>query len=123
MNFLKPQYDSRKSFYKKAKVKQVNGKKILQSYQTDVAEIVNGKPYVRGMYSATTSRHIKEFLKQQGFKAESSKQILKDYGRKQELKKKVKAKTNGSSMLKTGGAVAMMGDVMGFGGKTLNVSK
>lgn len=89
---LKPQYDSRKSFYKKAKVKNVNGKKVLQSYQTDVAEIVNGKPYVHGTYSPTTTRHIKEFLKQQGFKAISSKQIMKDYGRKQNLKGKIKKK-------------------------------
>jgi len=114
---LEPRYDSRKSFYGKAKVKLVNGKKVLQSYQTDVAEIVNGKPYVKGLYSATTTRHIKEFLKQQGFKAESSKQIMKDYGRKKELKKKIKSKSNGNSMLKTVGAVAMMGDIIG--GKTL----
>ena len=114
---LIPRYDSRKSFYKKAKVKNVNGKKVLQSYQTDVAEIVNGKPYVKGTYSPTTLRHIKEFLKQEGFKAESSKQIMKDYSRKQELKKKVKAKTNGSDgFLKSVGMVAMMGDVIG--GKT-----
>jgi hypothetical protein len=35
---------------------------------------------VYGTYSSTTLRHIKEFLKQNGFKAESSKQIMADYG-------------------------------------------
>jgi len=83
---LKPRYDSRASFYKKAKVKQVNGKLILQSYQTDVAKIENGKPIVYGTYSQTTLRHIKEFLKQYGYKAETSKQILKDYGEKNDIK-------------------------------------
>ena len=77
---LQTQYDSRKSFYGKAKVRSENGKKILRSYNTDVAEIENGKPKVHGTYSATTLRHIKEFLKQEGYKAESSKQIMKDYG-------------------------------------------
>jgi len=117
MNELKPRYDSAKSFYKKAKVKQQNGKLILQSYQTDVAEIVNGKPYVKGTYSQTTTRHIKEFLKQQGFKVESTKQMMKDYGRKQGLKGKIKTKSNGGSMMKSVGAIAMLGDIMG--GNTL----
>ena len=34
---------------------------------------------VYGTYSATTLRHIKEFLKQNGFKADSKSQIEKDY--------------------------------------------
>jgi hypothetical protein len=76
---LEPRYDSRKSFYKKAKVRNENGKTILQSYGTDVARIEEGKPKISGFYSATTTRHIKEFLKQGGFKAESKKQIIKDY--------------------------------------------
>ena len=111
---LFPRYDSRASFYGKAKVKRVNGKLVLQSYQTDVAEIVKGKPFVKGTYSQTTLRHIKEFLKQQGFKAETSKQIMKDYGRKKILKSKIKAKQNtGDNMLKTVGMVAQMGDIFG----------
>jgi hypothetical protein len=77
---LKPVYDSRKSFYGKAKVRKENGRLILTSYNTDVAELENGKAYVYGTYSPTTLRHIKEFLKQYGYKAESSKQIIKDYG-------------------------------------------
>jgi len=123
MNELKPRYDSAKSFYKKAKVKQQNGKLILQSYQTDVAEIVNGKPYVKGTYSQTTTRHIKEFLQQQGFKVESTKQMMKDYGRKQELKGKIKTKSNGGSMMKSVGAVAMMGDIFAKTTKEKNAWK
>lgn len=80
---LKPKLDSRKSFYGKAKVRRENGVLILTSYQTDVAKIENGKPTVYGLYSVTTTRHIKDFLYQNGFKAESSKQILKDYGVKE----------------------------------------
>ena len=76
---LTPQYDSRKSFYSKARV-ELDGKDlILYSYNTKVAQIIDGVPTVFGSYSVTTIRHIKEFLKQNGFKAESTKQILKDY--------------------------------------------
>ena len=76
---LLPQYDSRKSFYKKARVLNENGKLILISYFTQVCYIENGKAFVLGSWSNTTTRHVKEFLKQNGFVAENSKQILKDY--------------------------------------------
>ena len=78
---LRPEYDSRKSFYNKARVNtdDPNGEKLF-SYNTLVAEMKGGKPVVYGTYSATTLRHIKEWLKQHGFKAESGKQIMKDYG-------------------------------------------
>lgn len=89
---LIPRFDTQKSFYKKAKVKEYNGKKVLQSYKIDVAEIIGGKPHVKGLYSDTTTRHIKEFLRQSGFKAESSKQILKDYGLKSDAKTKKQLK-------------------------------
>ena len=72
-------FDSADSFYGKARVRQENGKKILTSYNTDVAKIENGKASINGTYSQTTLRHIKEFLLQNGFKAESKKQIEKDY--------------------------------------------
>jgi len=77
---LQPRYERRKSFYGKAYVQQYDGRKVLRSYNTDVAEIRDGKAYVFGTYSQTTLRHIKEFLMQNGFKAENSKQIMKDYG-------------------------------------------
>jgi len=79
---LKPN-DSHKSFYGKAHVIQKGNVKVLRSYDTDVAEIENGKAKVFVLYSATTTRHIKAFLQQNGFKAESSKQIMADYGVKE----------------------------------------
>ena len=81
---LLPEYDNRKSFYNKARV-DVNGRtgdEKLYSYNTLVAEIKNGKPVVYDTYSATTLRHIKEWLKQNGFKADTAKQIMADYGEK-----------------------------------------
>ena len=77
--YLEPIYDSRKSFYSKAKVLIEGNKKILISYNTKVAEIENDKAKIFGFYSHTTMRHIKEFLKQNGFKVENKKQMIKDY--------------------------------------------
>lgn len=76
---LSTNYDSRASFYGKARVEERDGVKLLWSYTTNVATIKNGKAYVRGLYSNTTTRHIKEFLLQNGFKADNSKQIMADY--------------------------------------------
>lgn len=85
--YLEARFDSRQSFYNKATVTEDKNGKYLTSYNTVVARITdknNGykiSPYaeVYGTYSATTLRHIKEFLKQNGFKAESKSQIEKDY--------------------------------------------
>lgn len=79
---LSPRYDARKSFYGKAHVDTGDNddKNRLYSYDTLVAEMKDGKPVVYGTYSATTLRHIKDWLKQNGFKAETAKQIMKDYG-------------------------------------------
>lgn len=76
---LMTQYDSRASFYMKAKVRDENGRLTLISYTTEVAYIENGNAFVLGSWSATTTRHIREFLLQNGFKAESMAQMLKDY--------------------------------------------
>lgn len=92
---LKPRYDGRKSFYGKATVEtQPNGDVVLYSYTTKVAEIVDGQPIVHDTYSATTLRHIKDFLKQNGFKADTAKQILNDYSEKKFIESSVK-KDNG----------------------------
>lgn len=66
---LHPIYDCRKSFYGKAKViyDRDNDYIILRSYDTDVCRIEN---YAHGWkfrrlwngYSATTMRHVNEFL-------------------------------------------------------------
>ena len=64
---LQARYDARKSFYGKAHViDHENGVLELQSYDTIVARIENGKVVKNdiGVYSTTTNRHIREFLKQ-----------------------------------------------------------
>lgn len=64
---LTAQYDARRSFYGKAHViDHENGVLELQSYDTIVARIENGKVVQAdlGEYSTTTNRHIREFLKQ-----------------------------------------------------------
>ena len=81
---LEPQYDSRKSFYGKAKVyKDDKGHLLLMSYSTIVAEITDGiatedgraTVKVNGWYSVTTARHINEFLYQYGFKTMTKKEM------------------------------------------------
>lgn len=64
---LSPQYDSRKSFYGKARVVvKDNGDYVLYSYGTPVATVRNGKRVPEEEYKAsqTTNRHIKEFYRQ-----------------------------------------------------------
>jgi hypothetical protein len=63
---LSARYDSRKSFYGKAHVIELdNGTLQLQSYNTIVGEIKNGKYFqLWDGKSQTTTRHIKEFIKQ-----------------------------------------------------------
>lgn len=79
---LTAEYDSANSFYRKALVHVEGHIRRLQSYNTIVAEIDTSRniAIVFGTYSATTLRHIKEFLKQHSFKAETLKQVLEDYG-------------------------------------------
>lgn len=80
---LEAQYDSRKSFGGKAQVETDNaGTETLYSYGTPVVKIVKGKVTLLPKWdsSATTLRHVKEFLKQHDLKAESKEQIAKDYG-------------------------------------------
>lgn len=84
---LTPRYDSRQSFYGKALVIETveNGVTTytLRSYSTDVARVkiyaTSADVEVYGWYSQTTGRHIKDFLKQHGFRADNKAQILKDY--------------------------------------------
>lgn len=84
---LQPQYDNAKSFYGKANVyRNDKGSIFLMSYETIVAEIIDeaisptGKRQtnVFGWYSATTARHINEFLRQNGFKKMSKKEMEGD---------------------------------------------
>lgn len=78
---LTPKFDARQSFYGKAIVNEDNRYIKLTSYSTMVAEIdrSTNTATVHGTYSATTLRHIKEFLKQYGFPADTKSQIESDY--------------------------------------------
>ena len=89
MYFLEPIHDTRKSFYKKAYVEvQKNDfeqSKDLYSYGTLVASTnynydLNVITYTfKGKYSQTTTRHQKEFFKQQGLNDDEIKQLFKNY--------------------------------------------
>ena len=77
---LSCQYDARKSFYGKAKVKIKEDLKMLFSYDIEVCKIQNNQPKIMiDNITQTTLRHIKEFLKQNGFFADTKKQIISDY--------------------------------------------
>lgn len=112
---LRTIHDGRKSFYKKAYVIENDGVVSLRSYQTIVCEIIEGKPQVYGTYSNTTLRHIKEFLKQHGFKAENSSQILNDYPEVEKPQRKPQ-----SDFIKTTSLIASLGDLFGNNQKDSN---
>lgn len=76
---LKPVIDSRKSFYKKAYTVTENDTITLLSYDTEVAEIRDGKAKIFDTYSVTTLRHIKDFLYQNGFKIGTKKELEEWY--------------------------------------------
>ena len=78
---LNPLFDSRKSFYRKAfvEIDPKTGDLTLKSYGTKVAVIKAGKLEVFGTYSATTLRHIKEFMWQNGYPPLSKKEIEDTY--------------------------------------------
>lgn len=78
--YLEPRFDSRASFYKKAKVvKKDNGDEELYSYGTHVGGVKGGKPYTKGKFSQTTSRHQKDYFMQKGF---DPKKVELDEGKK-----------------------------------------
>jgi len=79
--YLQTKYDSRKSFCNKAEVETAKSGLKLYSYNTFVAEIENGVAKVYNLQSTTTVRHVKEFLLQNGYDAESKKQIERNYFR------------------------------------------
>ena len=64
MYYLEPMYINQKSFYRKARVSEFLGKVQLVSYETPVCTIDKGVIHLNGLYSATTLRHIREFLYQ-----------------------------------------------------------
>lgn len=92
---LCPEYDSAKSFYGKAyvtfMVDDSGASMILTSYETPIVSMyITSKGKVGGFFwihrhpadlSNTTWRHIREFFKQAGLKADSKAQCLRDYAR------------------------------------------
>ena len=83
---LSCRYDSRQSFYGKAKVKETMyvGLKLIElySYGTLVAKIEEKEDkttYVYlGNYSQTTTRHQKEFFRQNGLSEKEIKELFKN---------------------------------------------
>ena len=81
--YLEPIHTNQKSFYKKAyTVTAEEGSYLdniveLFSYDTKVAQInkVTRDAQIFGSYSATTLRHIKEFLMQHGFRVGTKKEL------------------------------------------------
>lgn len=78
---MTPQHDGRKSFYGKAKVVDDNGELTLYSYNVPVAKISNGQVTLldKWDWSQTTLRHVKEFLRQNGFEATTLSQMRNTY--------------------------------------------
>ena len=72
---LKSIYSSQKSFGKKANVIVEGGQTKLKSYSTIVAVKENNAIKVKGWYSRTTAIHINEFLKQNGAKSLTKKEM------------------------------------------------
>ena len=80
------QYDTRNSFYGKAKVLETKNKNVkdykLFSYGTLVARItrIGGTMVCHyfGKYSCTTTRHQKEFFKQNGLSDKEIKDLFKN---------------------------------------------
>lgn len=74
-------YNSRNSFYGKAQVLEKEGESELYSYGTLVAKVIRNwnetiyKYY--GKYSCTTTRHQKEFFKQEGLTEKEIKELFK----------------------------------------------
>lgn len=79
---LEPIYDSRNSFYGKATTERDGNTLKLYSYNTLVAEIVSRETSTEyiymGKYSQTTTRHQKEFFKQNGLTDKQIKELIKE---------------------------------------------
>lgn len=76
---LEARYDPARSFRGKAYILQTYDKKTLYSYDKAVATAIDGIIEVYEISSATTLRHVKEFIRQQGGKASTRQQIINDY--------------------------------------------
>lgn len=79
MTELKPIYNTAKSFYGKAMTKATATGVDLYSYGTKVASVTGGELVIYNLQSATTLKHIREFMKQQGFTPLSKAELIKAY--------------------------------------------
>ena len=83
MKELKPIHNSQKSFYRKAFVTQLGERTMLHSYDTLAVTISqNQNVFLHISYedvTASTMKHIREFLLQEGYEAGSKKEIYKKY--------------------------------------------
>lgn len=79
---LECRYDTRKSFYGKAQVKLFKSGLELYSYNTLVARITKETTKTTyenfGKFSQTTTRHQKEFFKQEGLTDAQIKELFKN---------------------------------------------
>ena len=92
---LECRYDTRASFYGKAKIEEYEDNNVktlhLLSYGTFVANIVYYKNENRvvyeyfGRYSQTTTRHQKEFFRQNGLSEREIKELFKNERLEKEL--------------------------------------
>ena len=75
-------YDTRASFYGKAQVKLIKSGLELYSYSTLVARITKEPNKITyenfGKFSQTTTRHQKEFFKQNGLTDKEIKELFKN---------------------------------------------
>ena len=70
---LKPIHSNQKSFHGKAKVMELTDSKILWSYDKPVTVIDKDGAFLLDIKTDSTLRHVKEFLLQNGFKADNNK--------------------------------------------------
>jgi len=78
-SYLEAKYDSRKSFYNKARIEDDGVALRLYSYNTHVSTFHKGTETLALMplwdHSATTLRHVKEFIQQMGLKSGSKSEL------------------------------------------------
>lgn len=78
-SYLEAQYDSRKSFYNKARLEDDGVALRLYSYSSHVATFHKGTETLALMplwdSSATTLRHVKEFIQQVGLRSGSKSEL------------------------------------------------
>ena len=65
--------------YAQAHMEPIHGGLALYSYDTRVAEVVDGWLRINGLYSPTTRKHIGWFMRELGFTYQLAKQLYNDH--------------------------------------------